>query len=69
MRNPIGLVILIVGIVLLVYGFSASDSISSGFSKMFTGAPSDKAVWLIIAGAVVAIAGTTMMVRGDSRPR
>ena len=69
MRNPIGLIVLIIGIVLLVYGFTATDSISSGFSKLFTGAPSDKAVWLIVAGAVVAIAGTAMLTRGDSRPR
>jgi hypothetical protein len=52
-----------VGIVLLVLGVSASDSISSSFSRLFTGEPTDKTVWLLIGGCVATIAG----LRGLSR--
>jgi hypothetical protein len=66
MRNPAGLIILIVGVVLLVFGFIATDSISSSFSKFFTGSPSNKAIWLIIVGAIVTAGGGIMMARGSS---
>lgn len=66
MRNPAGLIILIVGVVLLVFGFIATDSISSSFSKFFTGSPTNKAIWLIIVGAIVTAGGGIMMARGSS---
>jgi hypothetical protein len=66
MRNPAGLVLLIAGVILLVFGFIATDSISSSFSKFFTGSPSDKAIWLIIAGVIVTAGGGVLMARGNS---
>lgn len=66
MKNPAGLILLIVGIAILVFGFMAADSISSSFSKFFTGSPTDKAVWLIIVGAIVTAGGGAMMARGSS---
>lgn len=52
-----GLVLLVVGVVLLIWGINALDSFASQFSKFFTGSPTDKAVWLTIAGAVMVVAG------------
>lgn len=69
MSNPVGLIVLILGVVLLVFGFIATDSISSSFSKFFTGSPSNKAIWLIIAGAVVIAVGGVMMARENSSMR
>jgi len=66
MRNPAGLVVLILGVVLLVFGFIATGSLGSSFSKFFTGSPSNKAIWLIISGAVVASTGAFMIARGKS---
>jgi len=42
MNKGIGIALLIIGIVLIVYGINASDSASSGFSRIFTGAPTIK---------------------------
>lgn len=50
MNRTLGIAMLVVGIVLLIFGLSASDSIGSSFSKLFTGAPTDKAIWLIVGG-------------------
>jgi cytosine/uracil/thiamine/allantoin permease len=57
MDKPLGLALLVVGIVLLVWGISASHSVGSSFSNFFTGTPTDKSTWLIIGGALCAIVG------------
>ncbi|MBI5380490.1 MAG: DUF3185 family protein [Opitutae bacterium] len=57
MNKPLSLALLIGGLVLLIYGLSAADSIGSSFSRFFTGAPTDKAIWLILGGAVAFIVG------------
>jgi len=65
MNKSIALALLIGGIVLLVYGFSASDSTASGVSRFFTGNPTDKTMWLLIGGTVAAIIGGTGLLRGS----
>lgn len=52
MRNPIGIVLVLVGVILLVLGVAASESVASSFSKFFTGEPSDRSIWLMIGGVV-----------------
>lgn len=55
------------GIVLLVYGFNASDSVSSHVSRAFTGAPTNKTVWLLVGGIASAIVGAVMTLRGATK--
>ena len=57
MNKAISLALLVGGIVLIVYGISASDSISSSFTRFFTGSPTDKTMWLLIGGIVAAVVG------------
>ena len=57
MNKAISLALLVGGIVLIVYGISASDSISSSFTRFFTGSPTDKTMWLLIGGIVAAAVG------------
>lgn len=52
MRTPLGIVLLLIGVVLLVLGFAASESVASSFSKFFTGEPTDRAIWLMLGGVV-----------------
>jgi hypothetical protein len=65
MNKPISLALLVVGIILLIYGVNASDSIGSSFSRFFTGNPTDKTVWLLIGGAVATAVGAAGMLRGS----
>ena len=51
------IVILVFGIILLVYGFDASDSAASAVSNAVTGSPTDKSIWLIVLGVVGVISG------------
>ena len=57
MNKLIRLVILAGGIVLVVYGISASDSFTSDVSRFFTGSPTDKAIWMTIGGIAAIIVG------------
>lgn len=64
MNKPISLVLLIGGIILVCYGLGASDSIGSDVSRVFTGAPTDRTIWLLIGGIAATIVGLTGVLRG-----
>jgi hypothetical protein len=65
MNRILSLVLLVGGIVLIVYGINASDSISSSFSRFFTGNPTDKTMWLLIGGTAATVVGLVGMLRGS----
>jgi hypothetical protein len=63
MNKGIGIALLVVGAALIVYGVSASESVSSGVSRALTGAPTNKTLWLLLGGAASAIVGAVMTFR------
>jgi hypothetical protein len=63
MNKPIALALLVGGVILLVFGISAATSFSSDVSKFFTGSPTDKAIWLVVGGAIAAVAGLIFTLR------
>jgi hypothetical protein len=65
MNKLISLILLILGIVLIVYGVSASNSLGSDFSRLFTGSPTDKSIWMLIGGVVAAVIGLGGVMRGS----
>ena len=67
MNKGIGIALLVVGIALIIYGCNASDSVSSGVSRVFTGAPTDKTLWLLLGGGAAAIVGAVMTFRGSRK--
>jgi LPXTG-motif cell wall-anchored protein len=48
---------LAVGIILLVYGLNASNSIASSLTQSVNGAPTDKSIWLIALGIIGILSG------------
>jgi len=64
MTKPVSIALLAVGILLIVFGVSASNSFGSSVSRFFTGSPTDKAIWLLIGGVVASIVGLFGLVRG-----
>jgi len=67
MNKLISVAILAVGIVLAIYGFSASDSFSSDVSRFFTGSPTDKTIWLLIGGIIAIIIGLAGLLRSQHK--
>lgn len=64
MNKPLSLALLVGGILLIVFGISAAESLSSDVSRFFTGSPTDKAMWMLVGGAVAAVVGLVGLARG-----
>jgi hypothetical protein len=59
---------LVAGVILMVFGVAASDSLGSTFSRAFTGAPTDKTIWLLVSGIVLAAIGLFGLLRNGKSP-
>ena len=57
MNKTLGLALIVVGIVLVIFGINASDSLGSDISRFFSGTPTDKAMWLLLGGMGAGMAG------------
>ena len=55
------------GITLIIFGVRATHSFSSDVSRLFTGSPTDKAMWMLIGGIITAVIGLTMTFRTSRR--
>lgn len=52
-----GIAMLVVGIVLVVVGLNASDSIADQVSNTVTGKYTDRTTWYILGGILLAVVG------------
>ena len=55
--------LLVGGILLIVLGINATNSLSSNVSRFYSGTPTDKAVWMLIAGIVGCVVGLVGLMR------
>ena len=46
MQRIISLLLIVAGIILIVYGYVALESMSSEISRLFTVSTNDKAIWM-----------------------
>ena len=60
MNKAIGLALLVVGLVLVIFGINATDSLSSDVSRFFTGTPTDRSMWLLLGGIAAVIVGSVL---------
>jgi hypothetical protein len=65
MHKAIFLALLVGGVALVIFGISASQSLGSDISRFFTGSPTDKAIWMLVGGAVLFIVGLLGLLRGS----
>ena len=65
MNKAISLAFLAGGVLLLIFGISASKSLGSDISRFFTGSPTDKAIWMLIGGVALSIIGLAGLLRGS----
>lgn len=59
----IGLVLLVIGAILLVFGWNASQSIADQVTETFSGRFTDETMWYIILGAASVVAGLVLTLR------
>jgi hypothetical protein len=64
MNKLVFLALLVGGVVLLILGINATNSFGSDVSRFFTGSPTDKAVWMLIGGAIAVVVGLVGTLRG-----
>ena len=63
MNKLLSVAFLAVGILLIIFGVNATNAFSSDVSRFFTGAPTDKAIWMLIGGIVAAVVGLFGLLR------
>jgi hypothetical protein len=68
MNKPISLALLAVGVMLIVYGVGASDSIGSALTRLCTASPTEKTVWRLTGGGLVAAIGLVGLLRASKSP-
>ena len=59
-RRALGIALLVGGLMLLFFGFNASEGFASDLSETFTGSPTDRSIWMLVLGAIAAVAGGIM---------
>lgn len=57
MKKRTGIFLLIIGGILIAWGYDISGAVGSRLNEIFTGSPPDKAMYLYIGGAVCVLAG------------
>ena len=65
MNRVASFALLILGLVLLGCGWDAYHSLGSGVSRLFTGAPPDRSLWLLIGGGLATVSGLGGLSRGS----
>jgi hypothetical protein len=56
-KQLIGLILLVVGVVLIGWGFNEAGSFGGKLSKAISGSPGDRVLWFYIGGGVCAAIG------------
>jgi hypothetical protein len=57
MGKAFSLALIVAGVVLLYLGGQSFHSFASDLSRLFTGAPTNKTIWLIVGGVAATVAG------------
>lgn len=63
MNRGISIALLVVGVILLVFAWQSSQSLASDVSETIHGTPTDRTVWYLVGGALLAIAGLVGLLR------
>ena len=53
MNKVLSLALLAAGIMLAIFGVNEMQSLTSDISRVFTGSPTDRSLWMSIAGGVL----------------
>lgn len=57
MNKAVSLALLAIGVMLAIFGVNELNSFTSDVSRMFTGAPTNRAIWLMAGGGALVVLG------------
>lgn len=60
MRTFLGAIIILLGVLLMIWGLGAFDSLHSEVSRLVSGPPSGKSQWLLVGGALALLVGMAL---------
>jgi hypothetical protein len=63
-QRIVGIALLVIGVILLIVGLNASDSIADQLSNTFTGKWTNNTAWYIYGGLGIAVVGLLVVVMG-----
>lgn len=52
-----GIVLIVLGVGLLIFGAMEADGLGAQMQEFFTGSPPDRVIWMMIGGAVSVVLG------------
>lgn len=61
-NKVIGVVLLVIGLILLYFGWQSSQSVGDQITETFTGRFTDSTMWFLIIGAAAAVGGILIAV-------
>jgi hypothetical protein len=67
MNRVVSLSLLAAGIVLTIFGVNELNSSTSDLSRMLTGAPTDRSIWMMVGGAVLVVLGLKGLAPGPRK--
>lgn len=67
MMKLAGFALLATAVVLLVWGWNASESLPSDLSRIFRGGPSDRTLWFFVGSAVAGVLGLGLLYSSRNR--
>jgi uncharacterized membrane protein HdeD (DUF308 family) len=59
----LGLALLVVGIIVLFFGYQSSQALDDQLFEAFTGRFTDSTTWLFIAGGVSTVVGLVLLIK------
>lgn len=57
MTRIISVAFIVAGVVLLIFGIDAWNSVGSEITRVFEGGPSNRAIWLLVSGVIAFFLG------------
>jgi uncharacterized membrane protein YidH (DUF202 family) len=64
MKTTIGIVLLVGGVLLLVFGYQAAESVEGRVRGVFTATNKNKTTWMYIGGTAMCVAGVFQLYSG-----
>jgi hypothetical protein len=68
-QRIVGMILLVVGVGLLLFGLNAADSLTEEVSESLTGRYTDTTTWYILGGLAMALVGGALALVGGGRTR